>query len=329
MSGGLLRAALCALVGCGGEPPAAPEVVAPRRTVDQLLDSYEELRVIRLGTVEVANAAERDAAFAEERLLAELGEVQPRVEARREAVIVDLLARGTASVVALAQRLEAARDDRPRRGYLLAALVRFQGVAADVAVERITSWTLTDLERNLIFSTLAQRRAPWARALALRVGAEPLEPRPGDDDFANDLGQRRTIRRRALEVLVSWDDPAANAVVAAAVNAPSASERADALSILAGPTFRGDVAALDIFVRALDDPSETVSSSAEIRLDALVDETIAPPRGRVRSDQPPAAFEAALTAVAVARRKAWAPWLEAHRANLRWDADARKFVRSR
>lgn len=326
---GLACVAVGAGVACGGEPPAAPTVVAPRRTVDELIASYEDLGVIRLGTVEVANDAERDAAFSESRVLAELAAVQPRIEARREAVLTELLTRGTAAVMALAQRLDAVREDRGPRLYLLAALVRFEGAAADAAVERVAAWPLTDLERNLVLSTLSTRREPWALALALRTWAEPLAPRPGDDDFANDLGQRRTIRRRAFEVLVSWDDPAANAAVAAAVNDPSSGERAEALSILGGPTFRGDVATLDVFVRALDDPWEQVASSAEVVLDERVDAAIAPPRGRVRNDQPPAAFEAALAAAVVARRNAWAPWLEANRASLRWDATARKFVRAR
>ncbi|MFO0931088.1 MAG: hypothetical protein U1E39_00100 [Planctomycetota bacterium] len=326
---GLACVAVGAGVACGGEPPAAPTVVAPRRTVDELIASYEDLGVIRLGTVEVASDAERDAALSESRVLAELAAVQPRIEARREAVLTELLTRGTAAVMALAQRLDAVREDRGPRSYLLAALVRFEGAAADAAVERVAAWPLTDVERNLVLSTLSTRREPWALALALRTWAEPLAQRPGDDDFANDPGQRRTIRRRAFEVLVSWDDPAANAAVAAAVNDPSSGERAEALSILGGPTFRGDVATLDVFVRALADPWEQVASSAEVVLDERVDAAIAPPRGRVRNDQPSAAFEAALAAAVVARRNAWAPWLEANRASLRWDATARKFVRAR
>jgi hypothetical protein len=176
-----------------------------------LIASYEDLGVIRLGTDEVAHDAARDAAHSESRVLAELAAVQPRVEARREAVLTELLTRGTAAVTALAQRLDAAREDRGQRSYLLAALVRFEGAAADAAVERVAAWTLTDLERNLVLSTLSTRREPWALALALRTWAEPPAPRPETTtcERSRPAPDDPPARLRCSSV----DDPAANAAV--------------------------------------------------------------------------------------------------------------------
>jgi hypothetical protein len=320
---------LTSAVGCGGERSPTREVKPPPRSVDELLDVYEDASVIRLSTLDLTNDAEGDAGRTAERIVDDAVDTFVGRQERQEEALAELSKLGAPAVVGFSRRLEAVRDDLVRRQHLLRGLVRLPGRAADAAVERVASWPWTDVERGILFSTLAERREPWALALALRAVAEPPGPRPGDDGYWHQQDVRRSIRRLALGVLVSWDDPAARAAVAAAVTAPDADQRADALRVLGGPTFRGDVGALSVFVRALDDPAEPVAFAAEGRLDALVDERLAPALERVPITSDDAAFEAALTAAAAARRKTWAPWLAANRANLRWDAQVRKFVLAR
>lgn len=323
----------CILVGaavaCGGEPPAAPTLVAPRRTVDELLDVYQAGGTIHLSLDDGAGETGSDRGGSTRQGVDAAADAFVDRWAQSEAALAELISRPAEAAAGFLRRLELARNDPFRRQGLLHGLVRLTGPEADAAVERVASWSLTEAERADVFSTLAERRHRWALELALGEAAEPLDSPAGVDVFGADPERRRSIRRLALGVLVSWDDPAANVAVAAAVKAPIARDRADALRALGGPTFRGDLAALGVFVGALDDPVEAVVVAAEGRLDALVDERIAPALDRVPVTSNDAAFEAALAAAVVARRAAWAPWLAANRAGLRWDTTARRFVRAR
>lgn len=308
----------CALLGagiaCGGEPPAAPTVVAPRRTVDELLDVYEAGLVLHLSMDVGDSETGSDPGDSTDRVVGAAADAFVDRLARSEAALAELISRPAEAAAGFVRRLERTRSERFRRHDLLRGLTRLSGPEADAAVERVSAWSLTDLEREYVFSTLAERRHLWALELALAEAPQPLVPPSGAGLLGDDLERRRSIWRLALGVLISWDHPAANAAVAAAVTAPSATDRADALRALGGPTFRGDVAALDVFVRALEDPVEAVAFAAEGRLDALVDERLAPVLERVAVTSDDAAFEAALAAAAAVRRRAWAPWLEANRA---------------
>jgi hypothetical protein len=309
---------LLTLAACGtGTEPTTPRA---ERNAGQVIALIEATRTIRLpSVVEPGPEGEREATD-EAKVLRELKEVLPKVEAEREALIEELLALGDAAARRVVERIDARPTDAYSRMFWMGVLLRFDGPVVNTAMPRLLELPLTDSEMNNVASALPRHRAPWSLAWAIKLTrARPAVP--DADPFWGDDLTRSSIQRNALTALGTWDHPDARATLVEMGGHPSPSLRSAAVCALVGPGYAGDLDVLGLVVGATRDAEETVAETADICLRSIVEDAAAPPRTRLRLPVDADDVDRALAA----DRAKWAGWFLGARKTVQWDPVARRF----